>query len=534
MRRRLLSITLLLVLLGVFLPARVTAEPDAWTSIVPGIDYNRYHLSDPVNIYVARMDRHNPNVTIESSIASGYLNDGVRESVPAMSRRYDQAIGFWNKEWGTRNKVAVAINGFFFGPPSKPKAPRGADRYSPAGSAKRFTENQSVTGFAWTSSREAFIGECNYYQADDQRIYYLDAQDVPLNSSGQKFQGVNVARENDQIIIYTPQYGQTTGTDDTGTEVLVEMDRPAAILPNPAMAKGTIREVRPHGSSTIPFNYIVLSAKGTPEDVLLFYAATGARIGISQAISWCNSTPAHGRDWTNTYASIGGDKYFLKGGAVQSYPNGGDPVVRNARTAIAYSADYVYFIVVDGKHPGVSLGMTLPALAQWAKSNLGATDAVSEDSGGSATMAVNGQIVNDTYCNFTDCRSAQQQIPDEPGHSYTPEEIEACTPGNCEPAVANGMLMVEVQAPVTSTLFLPGGTYTPGSAINLRLGPGTNYPSIATINAGTPGDVQDSALNGIYAKGLYWWNVEFGGQVGWAPVDSRLVQTIRRYLPLIR
>ena len=176
-------------------------------------------------------------------------------------------------------------------------------------------------------------------------------------------------------------------------------------------------------------------------------------------------------------------------------------MVRNARTAIAYSADYVYFIVVDGKHPGVSLGMTLPALAQWAKSNLGATDAVSEDSGGSATMAVNGQIVNDTYCNFTDCRSAQQQIPDEPGHSYTPEEIDACTPGNCEPAVANGMMMVEVQAPVTSTLFLPGATYTPGGAINLRLGPGTNYPSIATINAGTPGDVQDSALNGIYAKG---------------------------------
>ena len=88
---------------------------DNWQTIRTGIDFRKFRVTDPrpVNLFVARMDRQNPNVTLESSIAKGKLVSGI-ETVQGMAWRYDQAINFWDQSWGSRNDVAVAINGFYF------------------------------------------------------------------------------------------------------------------------------------------------------------------------------------------------------------------------------------------------------------------------------------------------------------------------------------------------------------------------------------------------------------------------------------
>ena len=50
-------------------------------------------------------------------------------------------------------------------------------------------------------------------------------------------------------------------------------------------------------------------------------------------------------------------------------------------------------VTVDGRQPGVSVGMNLQELAEYLLS-LGATDAMNLDGGGSTTMFLDGRVVN--------------------------------------------------------------------------------------------------------------------------------------------
>lgn len=66
----------------------------------------------------------------------------------------------------------------------------------------------------------------------------------------------------------------------------------------------------------------------------------------------------------------------------------------NPRTGIGMIAPNHYvFIVVDGRSPGYSRGMTLTEFANLFK-ELGATEAYNLDGGGSSTMYFNGKVVN--------------------------------------------------------------------------------------------------------------------------------------------
>jgi uncharacterized protein YraI len=59
------------------------------------------------------------------------------------------------------------------------------------------------------------------------------------------------------------------------------------------------------------------------------------------------------------------------------------------------------------------------------------------------------------------------------------------------------------------------------SAVNLRMGPGTNYASQGVLPADISGTIQPHSLNGIFAKGYYWWKVTLNtGQTGWVVQDA--------------
>ena len=67
---------------------------------------------------------------------------------------------------------------------------------------------------------------------------------------------------------------------------------------------------------------------------------------------------------------------------------------RHPRTAVAKLKDgRVLFVTVDGRQPGVSVGMTLAELADYLLT-LGAVDAINLDGGGSTTMVLDGRVVN--------------------------------------------------------------------------------------------------------------------------------------------
>ncbi len=458
--------------LSVLVLAAAAVPAVGWTAIGPGIEYEDFQLDDPNNLFVARMDRHHPACAIESSIGLGRLSGG-RERVTGQAGRYDDAIGFWRRDWGMRNDVVVAINGDFF------DLTTGVPTNGQVHSGWYAKQSQGPSpAFGWTLGRDAFIvGGLDW----DPRVVYL------ASGGTQTIKGINRARGTDELVLFTPQFDSDTKTSNAGVEVLVEMTRPTLITPQSDPVRGTVRQVRQNqGSTPIPFDHVVLSASGTAATTLLANAAVGAGLGFSLSTD--------GGNWNKAYAGIGGGEVFLAYGFVR-----GGQDVRHPRTAIAFNDDYVFFVVVDGRDPGVSVGMTMTEIGNFCLNSLGAAWGINQDGGGSSTMVVNGVIKNN------------------------PSD-------GSERTVANGMMMVVMQPKTQSTAFQAGDQARTTASSNVRLGPGTNYTALTTVPANTQGVILDHSLRGIDAKGFSWWKCDFAGTEGWV-AESLLALVAQGNLP---
>jgi hypothetical protein len=496
-RRLLLFLTLVLVVIF-STPRRVQSAASLWKSIAPGIDYREFYLPYPNHLYVARMDRENPQVFLETSIGQGRLREGA-ETVSGMAARYDQAINYWGQTWGGRNQVVATINGFFFdtetGTPWQGQIQSGWY-------AKRFDDFQTGSGIAWTLDRSLFIGGCVVHPPAKQFLTILQS------GERQAFDGINTARGDDELVIYTPQYDRSTGTSADGVEALVELDSPLLILPEPALITGTVRAVREGlGDSPLPFDHIVLSASGQAGANLRAALRTGDRIGISQELKQYEPdcrTPASG-GWEKTYAGIGGSFVFLRDGLIQGFDDLG-ALLRSPRTVVAYNDRYIYFIVVDGRDRFQSVGMSIVEMAVFAKTRLGAVWGVALDGGGSSTIVVNGEVKNKPNIEL-----AAQEGGGDPNQRPITERV-----------VGNGLMMVVVQPGEYSSAFYPGDRVLAASDLEVRLGPGTNYAALVSLPASTEGIVVEHAnrLNGVLAKGSFWWMVAFGDIAGWVPEEA--------------
>jgi hypothetical protein len=557
-------------------PSEQELTPDGWQIIAAGIDYREFHLPDPNNVFVARMERANQDVILESSIAEGLLNpepeppgDGF-ETVSGMAQRYDQTINYWDEQWGNRNHVVVAVNGDYtvrIDDTHWLPLPQRGQIYS-EWYARRFPEfnvKTTSTGFVWKTDRSAFINDgCVEHPDNKQFVAYIRSGSV---LAAQEFDNVNVPREQNQFILYTPQFDATTKTGSSDSvEVLVQLSRPASISLSSDMTRGTIVDIRQgKGSTPIPFDHVVLSMHGNAKSEFNNYGIhVGDEIGIAQRVKNCANWPSH--DWIGSYAGIGGDYYFLKDGAIENFPTDAGATARHPRTSIAYNDQYIYFIVVDGRDPFNSIGMTINELAKFAKNTLEATYGIAEDGGGSSTMVVNGVVKNNTFCNNVFCKgqiflplivssgsnntgsdqssnganpspsALSTPVPDPENGTYGNDGVLELDPntGVMQRALVNGMLMVVVE-PITQTeTFTTSQTVTVYSPGNLRLGPGTNYASLGTLPAGTNGTVLDDShgLNGVLATGYNWWKVDFGsGLVGWMNEQSLTPPSAASYLP---
>ena len=311
-----------------------------WSPVTTGIDYAEFTVSGPNRVFVARMQRSEESVTIDSLIGQGKLSGGT-ETVSGMVSRYDQSTGYWGREWGQRYEAKVAINGNFYNMSTGVPEP---GQILSGWYAWRLGDFGGRSGFAWTLNRTAFIGACIHPGPDMNYITFAD-------QTTQAFDDINTARGANDLILYTTHHDSHTPAQSSGVEVLVEMERPASILPRPAMAYGTVVAIRPgQGQTPLYFDHLVLSAGGSAATTLQAHVAVGDRIGVTQEFGTyqldCNTPDPV--DWTNAYANVGGNFQFLRGGAVQSTSDAG-LIVRNPRTAIALNATYIFFIVVDGR-----------------------------------------------------------------------------------------------------------------------------------------------------------------------------------------
>jgi hypothetical protein len=470
---------------------QVLGQNSQWEPLTPGIDYRDFYLSDPNHIYVARMDRLNQDVILETSIAEGKLS-GKLEPVSGMAKRYDQAINFWGEELGGRNQVVVAINGYFYdtetGIPWRGQVHSGW--YS-----KRFDDLENGSGFAWKLDRSFFLGGCVLHHPKKQFVKNLRTGEEIY------FDTINTAPEGNELILFTPQYDANT-LYAAEIEVTIKLDQPALLLGSPAFTGGTVSEVRDgFGQAFIPFDHVVLSAAEGAGDRLRNKFMPGDAVAISQEIKHFESDckTDHTDNWSKTYAATGGSYIFLRNGEIQKLGDLG-AILRNARTAIAYDDRYIYFVVVNDKEPLGNLGMSIVELADFVKNTLGAAWGMALDGGGSSTMVVNGEVMNKTPV-------ADPEVSEE----------------HIERAVANGVMMVYVHPKEQSSKYSIGDRFitSENSQLSVRLGPGTNYYAIGSVPENTEGVILEHAsdLNGVYAKGYYWWYVSLGTYQGWVAED---------------
>lgn len=201
--------------------------------------------------------------------------------------------------------------------------------------------------------------------------------------------GINRERNENDLVLYSPEFGASTLTQGGGVEVIV--------------SNGKVKEVNTEiGSSRIPADGFVLSATGKKHIETLRSLKKGRRIVFRSDFHVDEPTV----DGKSTYRSfrtaedvISGVPQLIRKGKIditweQEKASRSFVETRHPRTAVAKLRDGTFLMVTaDGRQPGVSVGMSLQDLAEFLLS-LGATDAMNLDGGGSTTMFLDGKVVN--------------------------------------------------------------------------------------------------------------------------------------------
>jgi hypothetical protein len=213
---------------------------------------------------------------------------------------------------------------------------------------------------------------------------------VDLGRTPTAIAGVDTARGSRALVLYTPRYGPSTRTGGAGIEWTLE----GAPLRVTRIARSTAASPSP---SPIPPAGFVLSASGAAPPALA-RLKRGDAVPLSFAYATALGTPAS--DWHGADDIVGGAGLLLwRGREVddakeEALPLEGFVNARHPRTLIGRDRDGdTWLVVVDGRQPGHSVGMTLPELRAFAQ-RAGFVDALNLDGGGSTTMVVKGAVVN--------------------------------------------------------------------------------------------------------------------------------------------
>jgi len=248
--------------------------------------------------------------------------------------------------------------------------------------------------------------------------------------------------------LYTPAYGTATPGSNGATEIVLS-PFPAA-TPNADLV-GFATENR-RGNTPIPPGGAVLAARGSQAQRLAIEAASGQLVTVRLVLA---------PEWRDVPEAVGGGPVIVRGGnpifnATEDFGSS-EMNRREPRTAVGQRADgRIVMLVVDGRRPGYSAGLTNFELAQ-TMIRLGAVTASALDSGGSSTMAFDGQVLN-----RPSDRGGERMVADSLLVSYygvyAPQPEPSFSP-NGDGAGDKQELSFKIvrQSNVTATLTGPGG-----------------------------------------------------------------------------
>ncbi len=218
------------------------------------------------------------------------------------------------------------------------------------------------------------------------RVTWPDGSSTPL--------GLNEQRREGAAILFTPRHGSSTKTRG-GRELILESTGGAPWLPLQAGREisARVRSSRADGNSPLSEGLVVLSL---PPD-LLTNAAVASQAVDGAVLKLSTATLP---DLAGVKMAISGGYVLLREGRTQEiqvpksdaykYRSVGE---RHPRAAIGASRGHLFLVVVDGRQPELSVGMTLAELGDYMQ-KLGCELALSLDGGASATFWYQGKVLN--------------------------------------------------------------------------------------------------------------------------------------------
>lgn len=319
--------------------------------LAPGVTYTALRRTEgPWEIRVLRLQRQEPLIALDVGLASGNLR-GV-EPLSGIIAREDRAGDY----------VVAATNADFFVMAGHPRA--GLTIGPMVRRGEVLTLGRGRLAFYVTADGQPAIGE-------------LDCAGSLVLPEGQvKVVGVNQEPPAEGVVLYTDQWGWA----QSGGCVVVEMA--GLPLQTAGTWKGKVAELVPAGRERIANRGEVLLVAGNEAAKSLAKLLPGHEVSVELAT----------RDLAKPVSlAIGGGPLLLREGEVVPEDNAAAP--RHPRTAIGFSDREIVLVTVDGRQPGWSVGMDLPTLARL-MAELGCTEALNLDGGGSTTAWVRGEIVN--------------------------------------------------------------------------------------------------------------------------------------------
>jgi hypothetical protein len=200
--------------------------------------------------------------------------------------------------------------------------------------------------------------------------------------------GINRERRNNELVIYTRDFGPSTLTNNAGWEVAITKNKISTIVDGV-------------GDQQIPPNGFVLSGTGDRMATIVSKLKIGRKVRFGTDF-YVDVPTADGKSSFKSYRPgedvVAGVPQLIKNGKVditweQEKTNLKFAETRHPRTAVAQLRGSGFLMItVDGRSES-SGGVSLFDLADYLL-ELGATDAMNLDGGGSTTMYLDGKVVN--------------------------------------------------------------------------------------------------------------------------------------------
>jgi hypothetical protein len=215
---------------------------------------------------------------------------------------------------------------------------------------------------------------------------------LPAVGVTQIIHGYNRPRKDNELIIYTPEFGPTTKTNEQGVDIILHrispdtVDKPFILLePDRYVITGVN-----HCDTPIPPDGVVLSIHFPA----LSQMGWLSRVYLGMEMQVKGEVPP---GWESFPYLLGGGPMLLAGGQVVLNARG-ESFGRyfdgpNARTAVGCTQDGTNIIVVIDR-AGKSGGATSAEMAVLFRDLLHCTDAMAFDGGGSSTMFLGDKVVN--------------------------------------------------------------------------------------------------------------------------------------------